>query len=98
MKITWRDCKGSECYTQAMDRVHRVGQKRDVRVVRFMTKHTVEERILELQVTHIRYTQTQTQIHVLCFCMNLRSNWRRGLMKIVWTCLLVWTTSADAHV
>ena len=34
---------------QAMDRVHRVGQTRKVRVVRFVTKHTVEERVAELQ-------------------------------------------------
>jgi SNF2 family DNA or RNA helicase len=32
-----------------MDRVHRVGQKRKVHVVRFVTKHTVEERVAELQ-------------------------------------------------
>ena len=32
-----------------MDRVHRIGQARPVRVVRFVTKHTVEQRILELQ-------------------------------------------------
>jgi hypothetical protein len=34
---------------QVMDRVHRVGQKRKVHVVRFVTKHTVEERVAELQ-------------------------------------------------
>jgi SNF2 family DNA or RNA helicase len=32
-----------------MDRVHRVGQQRKVRVVRFVTRRTVEERVLALQ-------------------------------------------------
>jgi SNF2 family DNA or RNA helicase len=32
-----------------MDRVHRVGQQRNVRVVRFVTRRTVEERVLALQ-------------------------------------------------
>jgi len=29
--------------------VHRVGQKKDVRVIRFVTRRTVEERIIQLQ-------------------------------------------------
>ncbi|XP_065188236.1 SWI/SNF-related matrix-associated actin-dependent regulator of chromatin subfamily A member 5-like [Sycon ciliatum] len=32
---------------QAMDRAHRIGQKKQVRVFRFVTEHTVEERIVE---------------------------------------------------
>jgi SNF2 family DNA or RNA helicase len=32
-----------------MDRVHRVGQTRPVRVVRFVTRKTVEERVTALQ-------------------------------------------------
>ncbi len=32
---------------QAMDRVHRVGQTKQVTVYRLITKHTVEERILK---------------------------------------------------
>jgi SNF2 family DNA or RNA helicase len=35
---------------QAMDRVHRLGQTRPVRCVRYIAEHTLEERILELQV------------------------------------------------
>lgn len=35
---------------QAIDRVHRIGQRRPVRVVRYLCKGTVEERILEVQV------------------------------------------------
>ena len=34
---------------QAMDRIHRLGQERPVRIVRYVTKHTVEQRMLELQ-------------------------------------------------
>jgi len=34
---------------QAMDRVHRIGQKRPVRVMRFLMKDTLEERMVSLQ-------------------------------------------------
>ena len=34
---------------QAIDRVHRIGQKRAVNAYRFIAKNTVEEKILELQ-------------------------------------------------
>lgn len=37
---------------QAIDRAHRIGQTRPVRVVRFTVKDTVEDRILALQVCH----------------------------------------------
>ena len=36
---------------QAIDRVHRIGQQRDVRVVRLATPETVEDRVLSLQQT-----------------------------------------------
>ena len=32
---------------QAMDRAHRIGQKKQVKVFRFITKNTVEEKIIE---------------------------------------------------
>ena len=35
---------------QAIDRAHRIGQTRPVRVSRFTVKNTIEDRILELQV------------------------------------------------
>ncbi|KAK1365977.1 putative SWI/SNF-related matrix-associated actin-dependent regulator of chromatin subfamily A member 3-like 1 [Heracleum sosnowskyi] len=34
---------------QAMDRVHRIGQTREVRIVRIIARNSIEERILELQ-------------------------------------------------
>ncbi|XAR69506.1 DNA helicase [Bertholletia excelsa] len=34
---------------QAMDRVHRIGQKEDVMIVRMIARNSIEERILELQ-------------------------------------------------
>ncbi|KAL9937684.1 hypothetical protein V8E36_003229 [Tilletia maclaganii] len=34
---------------QAIDRVHRIGQKREIRVVQMLAKGTVEERVLEIQ-------------------------------------------------
>lgn len=34
---------------QATDRAHRIGQKHVVTVIQFVTKHTIEERIIELQ-------------------------------------------------
>lgn len=34
---------------QAMDRVHRIGQKQEVRVIRLIVKDSIEERVLELQ-------------------------------------------------
>jgi len=33
---------------QAIERVHRIGQKKKVQVIRFICKETVEERIIEL--------------------------------------------------
>ncbi|XP_071787735.1 SWI/SNF-related matrix-associated actin-dependent regulator of chromatin subfamily A member 5-like isoform X2 [Asterias amurensis] len=39
---------------QAMDRAHRIGQKKQVRVFRFITENTVEERIVERAETKLR--------------------------------------------
>jgi SWI/SNF-related matrix-associated actin-dependent regulator of chromatin subfamily A3 len=36
---------------QAIDRVHRIGQTRDVEVVRFVVEDTIEESIIKLQQT-----------------------------------------------
>lgn len=34
---------------QAMDRVHRIGQKHDVKIIRLIVRNSIEERVLELQ-------------------------------------------------
>lgn len=34
---------------QAQDRIHRIGQYKPIRIVRFVIENTVEERILQLQ-------------------------------------------------
>lgn len=34
---------------QAMDRVHRIGQRKDVKIIRIIARNTIEERVLELQ-------------------------------------------------
>jgi SNF2 family DNA or RNA helicase len=34
---------------EAIDRIHRVGQKRDVQIYKYIAQDTVEERILRLQ-------------------------------------------------
>lgn len=34
---------------QAMDRAHRIGQKKTVNIYKFITKNSVEEKILKLQ-------------------------------------------------
>ncbi|PON67600.1 Cdk-activating kinase assembly factor [Parasponia andersonii] len=34
---------------QAMDRVHRIGQKEDVKIVRLIARNSIEERVIELQ-------------------------------------------------
>lgn len=44
------DCWWNEAIeNQAMDRIHRIGQKRKVNITRFVMKDSVEERIVELQ-------------------------------------------------
>ena len=37
-------------HPQAMDRVHRLGQSRDVEAFRYIATDSIEERMLELQV------------------------------------------------
>ena len=45
------DCWWNEAIeNQAMDRVHRIGQKRKVTVIRYVMKNTIEERMVDLHV------------------------------------------------
>jgi SWI/SNF-related matrix-associated actin-dependent regulator of chromatin subfamily A3 len=43
---------------QAVDRVHRLGQTKDVEIVRFICKDSVEEKIIELQDAKRQMTTT----------------------------------------
>ena len=46
---------------QAMDRAHRIGQKKKVYVYRLITKSTVEEKILEWQAIRLKLDQIVIQ-------------------------------------
>lgn len=46
---------------QAMDRAHRIGQTKQVYVFRFVTEHTVEERVLERATQKLRLDQLVIQ-------------------------------------
>jgi SNF2 family DNA or RNA helicase len=46
MDVWWN----SAVEEQAMDRIHRISQKRAVNVLRFVMKDSIEERIIEVQI------------------------------------------------
>jgi SWI/SNF-related matrix-associated actin-dependent regulator of chromatin subfamily A member 5 len=46
---------------QAMDRAHRIGQKKKVYVYRLITKSTIEEKILERQAIRLKLDQIVIQ-------------------------------------
>ena len=58
-------------YVCFQDRAHRIGQKKVVRVFRFVTENTVEERIIERAEMKLRLDnvviQQGTSIYVLLF-------------------------------
>lgn len=54
------------------DRAHRIGQQKQVRVFRFITDHSVEERIVERAEMKLRLDNIVIQqgefIHIFFFC------------------------------
>ena len=48
---------GSDVVLQAIDRTHRIGQTRNVKAVRYIVKDTIEERILEVPLPILAYSQ-----------------------------------------
>lgn len=46
---------------QAMDRAHRIGQKKQVQVFRFVTEHAIEEKVLERAAQKLRLDQLVIQ-------------------------------------
>jgi SNF2 family DNA or RNA helicase len=46
---------------QAVDRAHRIGQKRRVFTYKFITKNTVEEKILQLQKHKLKLSENLIQ-------------------------------------
>ena len=46
---------------QAMDRAHRIGQKKQVKVFRFITEHAIEEKVLERAAQKLRLDQLVIQ-------------------------------------
>lgn len=56
------------------DRAHRIGQKKQVRVFRFITENTVEERIVERAEMKLRLDSVVIQQGVLAFCHSIQSS------------------------
>lgn len=44
-----------QCDLQAMDRAHRIGQRKPVNVYRMITKHSIEEKMLEKQLMKLKF-------------------------------------------
>ena len=63
---------------QAMDRAHRIGQKKVVNVYRLITRNTVEEKILGLQKFKLKTANSGR-----CFTIfdKYRNNLKRNLKK-----------------
>jgi hypothetical protein len=61
-------------HAQAMDRAHRLGQRRTVHVYRLLMRDTLEERVLGLQVSLAHKVLSITDWNSLCFYQRLREH------------------------
>lgn len=61
---------------QAMDRAHRIGQKKPVQVFRFCTEHAIEEKVCNVSESCVDL-QAQHPLHCCpTSCCNLKQQWR----------------------
>ena len=90
--------KLSPSNSQAMDRAHRIGQKKVVNVYRMITRATIEEKIMSLQKFKLHTARTvissdnsdigSMQVHCLFKTSNSLSTFFPRL-KVCWTCSLL---------
>ena len=86
---TWV-CDTQKCFSpieQAIDRVHRIGQRKPVRVVRLVIDGTIEQKIIKLQQKKVIYNKpdnlffffnTKCFSHgFICFIKNTGTNGTR---------------------
>lgn len=57
--------------SQAMDRAHRLGQTKQVRVFRLITRGTIEERI-RMRAQQKEEVRVFTTLNLICFSNNMR--------------------------
>jgi hypothetical protein len=72
MDLSWNFAAESQAY----DRVHRLGQEKDVFVKRFVVENTIEERMLRLQ-------DVKTGAHLPPLCFFFRIDKLNGLVSVL---------------
>lgn len=54
---------------QAMDRAHRIGQKKQVKVFRFIQENSMEEKLVERAEVKLRLDKMVIQQGMFCMCV-----------------------------
>lgn len=72
---------------QAQDRIHRIGQFKPIRTVRFIVENTVEERILKLQEK--KELMFEGTVGNSAEAMSKLTEWDLRFLFNLWLCLLV---------